>query len=170
MDFQVISDLKNSRSLFLHCIHPKFGTDLFLCGYARPNLGSIPTMAELQVRDGFRFRSVTVYERFEVKDLKDLLEEENIHLCYRLCLEMTQRFYIFIVICPSPHTPTHTHPHTHTHWVQSRDRLMNYLANLGLHSRKICLADVPPVSKHASEPFLFIAGSKWPILLPAIVD
>lgn len=45
-----MDDLKVSRRLYKHCIHPQIGETLFFCGFARPAFGALPPVSEMQAR------------------------------------------------------------------------------------------------------------------------
>ncbi|MCB8954093.1 MAG: NAD(P)-binding domain-containing protein [Ardenticatenales bacterium] len=45
-----MDDLKVSRRLYKHCIHPKIGETMFFCGFARPHFGALPPVSEMQAR------------------------------------------------------------------------------------------------------------------------
>ncbi|UJR11534.1 hypothetical protein I4U23_015715 [Adineta vaga] len=44
------NDAKISHNLFKHCFHPDFGDEIVWIGFARPCLGAIPPLSELQAR------------------------------------------------------------------------------------------------------------------------
>ncbi|CAF2955603.1 unnamed protein product, partial [Rotaria sp. Silwood2] len=44
------NEAKISHNLYKHCIHPDLGDEVFWIGFARPALGAIPPLMELQAR------------------------------------------------------------------------------------------------------------------------
>jgi dimethylaniline monooxygenase (N-oxide forming) len=49
-DMKIKMDFLKTRPLFLHCIHPKIGSDMIVNGFARPAVGNIPSISELTAR------------------------------------------------------------------------------------------------------------------------
>lgn len=47
---RIAREAKISHNLYKHCIHPDIGDELFWVGFARPALGAIPPLLELQAR------------------------------------------------------------------------------------------------------------------------
>ncbi|CAF1412233.1 unnamed protein product [Adineta steineri] len=47
---RLANDAKISHNLFKHCFHPDFGDEIIWHGFARPALGAIPPLSELQAR------------------------------------------------------------------------------------------------------------------------
>jgi dimethylaniline monooxygenase (N-oxide forming) len=47
---RIFNEAKISHNLYKHCIHPDLGDEVFWIGFARPALGAIPPLMELQAR------------------------------------------------------------------------------------------------------------------------
>lgn len=47
---RIANEAKISHNLYKHCIHPDIGDEIFWVGFARPALGAIPPLMELQAR------------------------------------------------------------------------------------------------------------------------
>lgn len=47
---RIANEAKVSHNLYKHCVHPDLGDEVFWIGYARPALGAIPPLMELQAR------------------------------------------------------------------------------------------------------------------------